>query len=75
MMGVTPEWQGRCKNRMNEIDSLHPDVRAIVHEEGWTVVKAFLDAGVRNARQIRHLIRTVREGSEAYGNGTRGERK
>jgi hypothetical protein len=56
-------------NRMNEIDRLPPDIRALVHEFNWTMIKSFLDAGVRDARRIRHLIRNVMDGSAAYGGG------
>lgn len=54
--------------RMAEIDRLPADLRALVHEEGWTVVHAFICCGVTKANQIRHLIERVREGAGAYGN-------
>lgn len=60
--------------RMEKIDAQPPEIRAIVHEEGWRVVEAFLLCGVTKARHIKHLIQVVREGSSAYSNGTRGER-
>jgi len=71
-LGPTEDYLLRCRARMREIDALSPDIREIVHEEGWTIVKAFLDLGIKKAPQIKHLISTVRDGSSAYGNGTRG---
>lgn len=47
-----------------------PELRALVHDEGLTVVDAFMDCGVTKARQIRHLINTVRQGSVEIGNRT-----
>jgi hypothetical protein len=55
--------------RMNEIDSLSPALRELVSEFNWTMIKAFLDVGVRDARKIRHLIARVMEGAAAYGGG------
>lgn len=73
--GPTPEYLARARERMSKIDSLSPDLRMLVHEEGWTVVDAFLRLGVTKAKHIRHLIQTVRNGSDAYGNGTRGVKR
>lgn len=47
------------QQRMGEIDRLAPDMRELVHEYGWTVVKSFLDCGVRAPNRIRHLVETV----------------
>lgn len=49
--------------RMAKIDALSPDLRALVHEEGWHVIDAFLQHGVKRAKSIRHLITVVRHGS------------
>lgn len=73
-MGPDEAWLARCRKRMADIDALSPDLRALVHEFGWTVVDAFLKAGVERARTIRHLIKTVKDGSSAFGNGTKGEK-
>lgn len=53
----------RRRRRMEEIDRLLPEMRMLVKEEGWTIVKAFIDCGVLKPRQIRHLIGVVRAGS------------
>lgn len=58
--------------RMSYIDSLPKDVRELVHEHGFTVVKAFLDQKITKASAIRHLIDTVRTGSIDPGTGTGG---
>jgi len=47
------------RNRMDRIDGLPADLRALVHDYGYEVVQAFLDHGVRRANQIRHLVETV----------------
>lgn len=59
---ASPEHHERIKRRMNTIDHLSPQLRALVHEHGWAIVKAFLDHGVTKPRIIDHLIRTVRRG-------------
>lgn len=61
---LTPdEHAERRRARMKAIDALPADIRTIVHEEGWTVVNQFLMCGVTKAKVIKHLIRTVRDGS------------
>lgn len=59
----------RCVNRMQEIDNQPAEIRHLVHEFNWSMVKSFLDCGVRNAKHIRHLIQIVQRGSDAYGVG------
>lgn len=58
------------RRRFDQIDRLDPDMRALVNEEGWTVVDNFMRCGVTKASRIRHLIALVREGSASYGNPT-----
>lgn len=53
----------KAVERMNRIDALPADIRELIHEEGYTVVDAFLSLGVKKASQIRHLILAVRRGS------------
>lgn len=62
--GPNAEWLARCRKRMDEINALAPEMRALVDDLGWTIVKAFLDCGVRNHRHIRHLVITCWKGSE-----------
>jgi len=62
--GPSEEWLRRCRKRMEQINALPPELRTLVHEFGWTIIKAFLDCGVRNHRHIRHLIITAWSGSE-----------
>lgn len=45
--------------RMREIDALPPELRACVHDYGWTVVFAFMQGGVQKPKRIRHLVETV----------------
>lgn len=60
--------QEKRVKRMNRVDGFPPEIRALVHEEGLTVIDAFFDCGVTKARQIRHLIEVVRKGSVEIGN-------
>lgn len=69
------EYLRRIKIRMDRIDALPKEVREVIHEHGLTVVDALLAAGVTKARTMRHLISTIRQGSSAWGNGTRGSDK
>jgi hypothetical protein len=62
-----PYQDSRVGRRMARIDALSPEIRQLVHEEGLTVVGAFLDLGVTAPRHIRHLISTVRCGSNNGG--------
>lgn len=70
--GPTEEFLTRCRARMNQIDALAPEVRALVHEHGWHIVNSFLTSGVKKASQIRNLIEVVHAGAAEYGNATRG---
>jgi len=45
--------------RMTAIDRLSPDLRKLVHDYGYTVVRAFLDCGVHKPNQLKHLVETV----------------
>jgi hypothetical protein len=44
---------------MAQIDRMSPELRELVHEYGYTVVRAFLDCGVEKPKQIRHLVENV----------------
>lgn len=60
--------QQRRHARMAAVDAMTMPLRALVHEHGLTIVKAFLDCGVSNPKHIAHLIATVRQGSTEIGN-------
>lgn len=55
-------------NDPDVVDMLPAPLRSVVHEFGWSVVRAFLDSGVRNPATIRHLIHTVWLGAREPGN-------
>jgi hypothetical protein len=55
----TARWRDRVVNRMEAIDRLIPEQRALVHEYGWTIVDSFLRCGVRKPERIRYLVETV----------------
>lgn len=52
---------------MAQIDAMPAELRALVHEHGYTIVRAFLDCGVTKPKHIQHLIDTVRHGSQEIG--------
>jgi hypothetical protein len=45
--------------RMADIDRLDPEMRALVHDYGYTVVKTISDLGVKKPKQIKHIVETV----------------
>lgn len=47
------------KARMDQIDRQSPEMRALVHEYGWNIVKSFIDIGVTQPNHVRHLVETV----------------
>jgi hypothetical protein len=58
-----PEDSNRRATRMARVDAMPPEIRACVHEYGLTIVDAMLDLGIKKAKQIRHLVDTVRRES------------
>jgi hypothetical protein len=62
-MADAPESQERRAKRMARIDAMPADLRACVHEYGLTIVDACLQSGVKKARNIRHIVETIRGGS------------
>lgn len=58
--GPSQEWiDHKRRARMETVDRLPPDVRALVHEYGLNVVNACLQSGVVKAKHIRHIVETV----------------
>lgn len=51
--------ENKRRNRFATIDALPAETRALVHEYGYTVVRALLDVGVTRPRNIRHIVETV----------------
>lgn len=47
------------KNRFKEIDNLSPEMRKVVHEWGYTIVKNFMNCGVVKPKHIQHLVNMV----------------
>lgn len=66
-MGASPH--EKVVARMEIIDALPKDIRELVHEFGYTMVRAFLDQKVTKPSSIRHLILQVQRGSLDTGNG------
>ena len=46
-------------NRMAKVDQYDPEIRALVHEYGLTVVKAIYDLGITKPSHIKHIVETV----------------
>lgn len=59
MTSFEEQFQRRRVNRMAAIDNLPADIRELVHDYGYNVVKAHLDLKVKSARHIRHLVETT----------------
>ena len=55
--------QSRRQRRMERVDAMPADLRACVHEYGLSIVDAFLHAGVKKPRHIRHIVNMIRGGS------------
>lgn len=49
----------RRSKRMAHIDQMTPEMRELVNEYGYSVVRNFLNCGVTKTKQIRHLVETV----------------
>lgn len=45
--------------RMDRIDDLPPDLRALVNEYGFHVVNTLMAHGVTKAKSIRHIVETL----------------
>lgn len=45
--------------RMDRIDKLSPDLRALVHEYGFSIVDNFMRLGVTKPKHIKHLVEIV----------------
>lgn len=45
--------------RMDVIDRFPADIRAMIHEYGFAIVKTLLDCGVKKPKHIKHVIETV----------------
>ncbi len=50
--------ENRCR-RMERIDGMAPEMRALVHAYGNTVVETCQQLGVTKPAQIRHLVETI----------------
>jgi len=54
------EWIDKKRaHRMARVDALSPELRALVHEYGFSVVDNFVRLGVSKPKHIRHLVETV----------------
>jgi len=50
------------QKRFTEIDTLSPQLKEVVHEWGYSLVKDFMNCGTKNPKHIRHLIvRVIQE--------------
>jgi hypothetical protein len=58
-------FQERRVQRMEAIDQLPPNLKAVVHDWGWYIVKSFMDCGVTKPKHMRHLIEVVLDDTRA----------
>lgn len=68
MTGISGAALERLRRSMERVDAMTPEMRALVHEYGLSIVDAFLDLGIKKPNQIRHIINTVHAGSVEIGN-------
>lgn len=61
---LSPHQPATC----DSVDAMSPENRALVHEFGYSVVRAFHDAGVTNPAKIRRLVHVVWMGAREPGN-------
>lgn len=55
-----PEWLAeKRRNRFDNIDSMSPELRSLVNDYGFNVVKSFIDLGIEKPRHIKHLVENV----------------
>lgn len=52
----------RARKRMQFLDSLWPEMRAVVHDYNLEVVREFLNMGIRDTKKVRALIEGVQAG-------------
>lgn len=50
---------GKRGSRMHDIDKLPADIRLLIHEYGYTIVKTLMDCGVTKPNRIKHIVETV----------------
>lgn len=55
-------------------DAMPAGLRACVHEFGFPIVHAFIECGVSDPRQIRHLVGTCWDGPRSFGDRADRER-
>lgn len=56
-------------------DAMPRELRALVHEFGFPIVHAFIEAGgIRDPRKIRHLVKTCWDGPRSYGDGAQSRK-
>lgn len=73
-MSAAYDEEGRNKaiKRMKEVDELPKELRELVYEHGFTIIKTLLDCGVKKPSHIKHIIYTIMEGSYEIGNRSEG---
>jgi hypothetical protein len=52
----------RTQEHFKEVDAMSPEMRACVHEFGYSIVAAFAQFGIRNPTAIREITRACWEG-------------
>lgn len=61
---------------MERIDNLPDAVKQVVHDFGWLTVKTLMDAGVKDAKSMKMIIKIILyEHSHAYRSEKAGRPK
>ena len=60
--------------QIEAVDRMPPNLRQCAHEYGYAIVEACLQAGVRDPRKIRNLVREIWAGARQPGQKTSGNR-
>ena len=63
------------KAKMDRVDALTPEMRALVHDYGKAIVDAFASAGVTKGKIIRNIITTIWRGQSELGPSEFGEQQ
>lgn len=59
----------RVRNRMDRVDRMPPDIRAVVHDWGLSIVDAMLAGGVKKGKHMRHIIQRVLDETRGRADG------
>lgn len=75
MLAVATPISTRAQNALDRVDKMPPALRALVHEYGFAIVHAMVEAGIKDPAKIHHLVGEVwagaRQPAQRTGRGNR----